>query len=171
MIALQRITKIHFLLLGVILLNMAGRSIFGWSLSHPIVLAIKAIVYLSGAILFFFYVLPFRKIALYFSFYVITPLSVFLLFIFHGIFLGLIASLFLAPVYPIETKYEKESVRAYERFQGFLGACCGYNVSERKFLLFEKTIGVLYLEGPLDSINDEIKIEGDSIYVVSPRRR
>ena len=158
----QTITKTHFYLLVFILLNLAFKTFVEISLNYRIAFLIKIIIYLTGAIRFFLNLKPFKKVALYFSIFVWTPLIAALFWIFHGIFLGLLSSIFLFPVFPNDIQYEKDNLKVYTKFQGFLGACCTYEITEQKFFLFEKHLGEIKHED-IDFKNFDMKVENDYI--------
>jgi len=158
----QTITKTHFYLLVFIILNLAFKTFVEISLHYRIAFLIKIIIYLTGAILFFLNLKPFKKVAFYFSFFVWTPLIIALFFIFHGILLGLLSSIFLSPIFPNEIQYEKDNLKVYSKYQGFLGACCTYEITEQKFFLFEKHLGEIKHES-IDFKNFDLKVENDSI--------
>lgn len=158
----QTITKTHFYLLVFILLNLAFKTFVEISLNYRIAFLIKIIIYLTGAILFFLNFKPFKKAALYFSIFVWTPLIAALFWIFHGIFLGLLSSIFLFPVFPNDIQYKKDNLKVYTKFQGFLGACCTYEITEQKYFLFEKHLGEIKHED-IDFKNFDMKVENDSI--------
>lgn len=159
----QKITKVHFYLLGFLLLNFLLQLVSSLSLNFKIIYTIKIILYLTGFILFFFNCKPFKKIAFYFSFYVISPVLIILFWLFRGIFLGLLSSFILLPIYPKDIKYKKENIKVYPKFQGFLGACCTYEVVENKFLIFEKHYGEIKLYEEIEINKFDVKIENDSI--------
>ncbi|WP_146153571.1 hypothetical protein [Adhaeribacter arboris] len=71
----------------------------------------------------------------------------------------------LSPIFPLSAEYKSELI-IYEKFNGFLGACCYYEVREPKVLLFEKTLGVIDLDDPYISFRKLKLNEGqDSIIV------
>lgn len=106
---------------------------------------------------------PFKKVALYFSFYAISPIIIVLFWLFGGIFLSIISSLFLFSINPKEVKYEKDNLKIYSKFQGFLGACCTYEIVENKLFIFEKHYGKIKLDGAFEIDKSDFKIENDSI--------
>ena len=62
------------------------------------------------------------------------------MYLFGGIFLGIVNSIILYPVYPNEIKFQNDNYIVYSNFTGFLGKCCRYEITERKFLIFEEKI-------------------------------
>ncbi len=158
----QTITKTHFYILIFIILNFASKLFLDFSLNYSIAFFFKIIIYLTGTILFFLNLKPFRKVALYFSFFALTPLIPALLWLFHGIFLGILSSIFLFPIFPNDIQYEKDNLKVYTQFQGFLGACCTYEITQQKFFLFEKHLGEIKYEN-IDFKNFDVKVENDSI--------
>lgn len=160
----EKITKTHFYLLVFIILNLTCKLFIEISINYRIAFVIKIIIYLTGAILFFLNLKPFKKVALYFSFFVWTPLIAALFWMFHGVFLGLLSSIFLFPISPSEMLYKKDNLNVYAKFQGFLGACCTYEITEQKLFLFEKHLGEIQHES-IDFKNFDLIIENDSIKI------
>jgi len=158
----QRITQIHFYILGFMFLNLILKFSFGLSLNNNILFIAKIILYLSAIALFIYNIKPFKRITLYFSFFVATPIILLLFWYFGGIFFGLISSLLLFPIYPIETHYQKNNINIYSKFQGFMGSCCTYQITEKRCFIFEKHIGEVKLEEVADLKNSDVTIENKS---------
>ena len=150
--------KIHFLILGFVLLNFTIQIITTYGLNSKLIFILKCVIYLSGFSLFLLNRKPFKKITLYYSYYLFSFIILILFRIFGGIFLGLLSSIILFPIYPKEIKYEKDNLKVYEKFTGFLGACCQYEIAENKLLIFEKNYGFIKLERPIEAEKSEIKI-------------
>ncbi|WP_125411743.1 hypothetical protein [Leeuwenhoekiella sp. MAR_2009_132] len=149
--------KIHFYLLGFGLLNFALKSIIEISLNYSLAYFITILIYISGFLMFFLSLRPFKKIAIYFSIYIITPIFTLLFWLFGGIFLAILASIVLYPIYPNEIKAENGKIVIHTKHQGFLGRCCTYNVTEKKYLLLEKKIAEINLEEVIGFENVSIK--------------
>jgi hypothetical protein len=162
----HKIIKMHFYLLAFIFFNFIIGLLSGLSLNYKIVFSLKIILYLSGFILFFFRH-KLKKTVLYFSFYFISPIILILFWLFGGIFLGILSSIIMFPINLKEVGYEKDDLRAYSKFEGFLGRCCTYEIVKSKLLIFEKKYGEIKhdgtLYGELDDNTRYIKIENDSI--------
>lgn len=45
-------------------------------------------------------------------------------------------------------------IRIYHKFQGFLGACCTYEIYEKKFCIFEKHLKDIKVDGGIDFEKD-----------------
>lgn len=150
--------KIHFLILGFVLLNFIIQMVTNYGLNTKLIFILKCIIYFSGFSLFFLNRKPFRKITFYYSYYLFSVIVLILFRIFGGIFLGLLSSIILFPIYPKEVKYEKDNLKVYEKFTGFLGACCQYEISENKLLIFEKNYGFIKLEGQIEAEKSDIRI-------------
>ena len=149
------ITKFHFYLLGFCLLIFLVKSTVGFSLNHGLSYFLKILLYTSGIILFIWYFRPFKKVAIYFGIYAITPILTFFFWAFGGILSGILASIVLYPIYPNNIKVENEKVVIYTKHQGFLGACCSYEVFEKKYFLFEKKMTEIKLS-ELSEIKSEL---------------
>lgn len=158
-----KLEKWHFYLLGLILINFGIRLITGYRLNQDLTFILKISLYLTGLILFFTAVRPFKKTAIYYSFYVISSILTGLFFLLGGIFFAILSSIVLYPIYPKQTKYQIESIKIYDRFQGFMARCCSYEVVEPKFYFFEKHLGYINIEKPIDADKDEFSFENNTI--------
>jgi len=158
-----KLGKIHFYLLGLILINFVIGITTGYRLNQNLTLTLKVILYLSGLILFLVTVRPFRKIAIYYAFYAFSGILTLLLLLFGGMFLAIISSLILFPVFPSQTVYKSNDVIVYERFQGFMANCCSYEVAERKLFLFEKKLGYFHIDEPIEPGNTSFTLSNNHI--------
>ena len=172
------ITRIHFCLLGFVLLNFTLKNTIEISLNYRFAYLITILIYSSGIILFFWNFKPFKKKAIYFSIYIVTPILTLSFWIFGGIFFGLLASIVLYPVQPNKLAIEKGNISIYENTQGFLGRCCPYMITEKQYLIFEKKIKEINLYDRIDSDNSsiimkygksELKVRIDSYEFLEPR--
>ncbi len=154
----QNIKKIHFLILGFVFLNFTIQLTTNYGLNTKLIFILKCGIYLSGFSLFLLNRKPFKKITFYYSYYLFSLIVLILFRIFGGIFLGLLSSIILFPIYPKEVKYEKDNLKVYEKFTGFLGACCQYEIAENKLLIFEKNYGYIKLEEQIEAEKSNIKI-------------
>jgi len=106
---------------------------------------------------------PFKKTAIYYSFYAISVVLTGLFFLFGGIFLAILSSLVLFPIVPKQTEYKTETIKIYDRFQGFMARCCSYEVVEPKLYIFEKHLGYINIEKPIDVDKDEFNFKNNKI--------
>ena len=167
MLNLPKVTRIHFLLLAILLFNLAFRGVTGIGLNHNLIVLMKGILYLTGIFLFFKSLRPFKMIATYFSLYVLTPTIVVIFYFVGGIFFGLLSSAALAPLMPIESEYNDGNVKVYSEFNGFLGPCCRYYVSQNRLYLFEQFKGSIRPEERIDFKKAKITLETDSALISS----
>jgi len=151
------ITKVHFYLFGFALLNFALKNTVGISLNYRMAYFITLLIYASGIILFFWNFKPFKKIGFYYGFYFVTPILTLIFWLFGGIFFALLTSIVLYPIYPNEIKAENEKIVVYAKYQGFMGMCCQYELTEKQYWLFEKQITELNLNEVFDIENASIK--------------
>lgn len=158
-----RLEKWHFYLLGLILINFGVGLITGYRLNQNLTFGLKAILYLTGLILFFTTIKPFKKVAIYYSFYLISGVVTGLFFLFGGIFLAILSSLVLYPIAPKQTEYKTETIKVYDRFQGFMAPCCSYDVVEPKLFFFEKHLGYINIDKPIDADKDEFSFKNNKI--------
>ena len=144
------ITKIHLYLLGFALFNFTLKNTIEISLNYDLAYFITLMVYTSGIILFFWNFKPFKKTTIYYSYYFITPILTLMFWLFGGIFSALLISIVLYPIYPNEIKAENEKIAFYTKYQGFMGMCCPYEVTEKKYWLLEKKIMDINLHEVID---------------------
>ncbi|WP_128763419.1 hypothetical protein [Leeuwenhoekiella aestuarii] len=136
--------------MGFAVLNFTLKKTIEISLNYRFAYLITVLIYTSGIILFFWNFKPFKKRVIYFSVYFITPILTLLFWLFGGIFFGLLASIVLYPIYPSEIKTQNEKIVVYKKYQGFMGACCPYEVTEKKYWLLEKKIMDINLYEAID---------------------
>src|SRR5690606_33895084 len=95
-----RMEKWHFYLLGIVLINFGIGLITGYRLNQNLTSILKVIIYLTGIFLFFKSLRPLKFKAIYYSFYTITAVVTGFLIFFGGLFLAILSSFLLYPVYP-----------------------------------------------------------------------
>ncbi|MBA4318312.1 MAG: hypothetical protein C0412_07920 [Flavobacterium sp.] len=151
----SNIYKFHFYLLIFLITHFVISKLTGYGFSQQIVFGLKIILYISGFIFFFLSLKPFKKVTIYFSYYFVTPIIALLGYVFGGVFLvGILGSILLFPVYPKEKAFEKKDIIVYHKFQGFLGACCSYEIYQKKFGIFEKHLKDIKIDGGIDFKKD-----------------
>ncbi len=151
----NNIYKFHFYLLIFLIAHFIVGKLCGYGLSQSIVFVFKIILYLTGFVLFFWSLKPFKKTIIYFFYYFFTPLIAFFGYFFGGVFLvGILGSILLFPVYPKEKAFEKKDIIVYHKFQGFLGACCSYEIYQKKYIIFEKHRQDIKVDGEIDFEKD-----------------
>ena len=158
-----RIEKWHFYLLGLVLFNFGTGLVTGYKLNQDFALILKIILYLTGLILFFTTLRPFKKIAFYYSFYPISGVLTGLFFLFGGIFLAILSSLVLFPIVPKQTEYKTQTIKIYDRFQGFMASCCSYEVVKPELYIFEKHLGYININKTIDADKDEFIFKNNTI--------
>lgn len=148
-----------------LLINILLSTIFEIVIASYIVFIFKILFYISAFILFFFYVKPFKKRAIYFSLYVFSPLIIFLGWLIDGIFGAILGSIFLFFFIPNDIRFENDNLLINKKFQGFLGSCCKYEVIEKKMFLFEKKTGEFDSEEDLYLKKSEVEIQKDNLKI------
>jgi hypothetical protein len=79
--------------------------------------------------------------------------------------MGILGSILLFPIFPKEKAFNKEEIIVYHKFQGFLGACCSYEIYQKKFGVFEKHLidikvdGTDFDESQIFSDEESVKIK------------
>jgi hypothetical protein len=164
-ITFDKIRNLHFALLILLLCHFGLTVLVGFGLNSSLTMALKVILYLTGIVLFFVSLRPFKKIALYYMFYSMTPVILILFYFVHGIFFGLLSSFALTPIVPLKSDYDRDDIKIYSKFNGFLGPCCEYYATERSFYLFERFKGTIYTEEVIDFETAEVTLRKDSILI------
>jgi len=153
----------HFYLLGIVLVNFGIGYITGYRLNQNVTFVLKVVIYLTGMFLFFKSLRPFKLKAVYYIFYPITVAVTGLLFFLGGIFLAVLATFLLYPIFPSQTEYKAENIIIYNRFQGFMSSGYSYEVVEPKFYIFEKHLGYINTPKPIDAEKDEFILMDNKI--------
>lgn len=105
----NNIYKFHFYLLTFLIAHFSVEKLIGYGFSQPIVFGFKIMLYITGFVLFFWILKPFKKMTIYFFYYFFTPVIAFLGYVFGGVFLvGILGSILLFPIYPKEKAFEKK---------------------------------------------------------------
>lgn len=151
--------RIHFGTFIILLINFIINAVFEIGLISNLRLVLKILFYVSACILFFYYVKPFKKRALYFSIYIFSPFLIFIGWLIDGIFGAILGSVFLFFFVPNDTRFENDKIQINTKFQGLLGMCCKYEVIEKKFFLFERKIGEFQFESDLYFKKEGVKIQ------------
>lgn len=151
--------RIHLVTLIILLINFIINAIFEIGLISNLRLVLKILFYVSACILFFYYVKPFKKRALYFSIYIFSPFLIFISWLIDGIFGAILGSVFLFFFVPNDTRFENDQIQINTKFQGLLGSCCKYEVIEKKYFLFEIKIGEFQFESDLYFKKEGVKIQ------------
>ncbi len=147
----NNIFKFHFYLLVFLIAYSIVSKLIDYGFSQPIIFGLKVILYVSGFVYFFWSLKPFKKMTIYFSYYFVTPVIALLGYAFGGFFLvGILGSILLFPIFPKQKAFEKENIIVYHKFQGFLGACCSYEIYQQKFGIFEKHLKDVKNDGEMD---------------------
>lgn len=164
-ITIKKIIRFHFLLLTLLLCNFGLNALVGFGINGGLTVVLKGILYLTGIVLFFVSLKPFKKIAFYYSLYIMTPVTLAGFYFIHGIFFGLLSSLILVPIMPVKADYSKDDIKIYSKFNGFLGRCCEYYATENTLYVFEKFKGTIYTEEVIDFKKTEITVKNDTILI------
>ncbi|WP_298137531.1 hypothetical protein [Flavobacterium sp.] len=157
------IFKIHFYILSFVILNYVIQLTTNFGINSNVIFILKILIYISGSILFFLNRKPFKKISIYYFYYLLSILTGILFWSFGGIFLAILSSLFLKPIYPKDIKYQKENLKVYSSFNGFFAACCEYEITENKLFIFEKYYGKIKLDRQLEFEKSDIKIINNQV--------
>ena len=157
--------RIHFTTLSVAILNALIKLLTAYSLEGNIEFGVKVLTVISGLILFFFYLKPFKKINFYFLIYATIAGLLVIGLILRGIFWALILSVVLFPLTPDDKEFEENGIIISRPFQGFMAPCCSYQIKERQLLIFEKDYGIWEGVGPIDFESVKIKSNDSEIEI------
>lgn len=166
----RSLMNIHLFLLAITLLNLFSRQLWGFGLHAIPAILVKLALLITGVFLFFIYRKPFRKRAVYFFSYVFVIASTLLGFVFGGIGAAVVFSLGYA-IFLENTGVKVKGDYGYEvrdKFRGFLGPCCAYDLYRNRFVLFQQHIASFELRS-IDSAT--LNVTGDTAYVGAPIRR
>jgi hypothetical protein len=170
MLNFQKIIRLHFFLLILLLFNFGLKEAVGYGINNNLATGLKAILFLTGIALFFGGLKPFKKASIYYSYFILTPVVLAVFYFVHGIFLGLLSSLLLAPVMPLQPDYNDGNIKVYSKFNGFLGRCCEYYITQDRVFLFEEFKGTIYTESNFDNVKVTLKNDSALIYSDSVHR-
>jgi len=159
----QFFTRIHFSSLAFVMLNFFLSEYI--SFNSTIVFIVKIVICITGAVLFFYNYRPFKKRVIYYAAYIFSPIIVIIAGLADGIFGAMLASVLLFFIYPKDEVYNKSGLVIYKEFAGFLNVGRTYEINETKLLLFEKHIGRIRTDEPLDFENSSVIIKKDSAVV------
>lgn len=142
--------NIHIGFLSLTILSVLLKSFTVYNLEQNIQLSIYLVTGVTGLLMFFYYIKPFKRTGLYFAIYPVFSILALLAFLLRSFFLAFILSIFLSPFMIDQLEVEKDGILIVTPYQGFMTTCCKYEVKERKFFLFEKSLGLFRTRGPLD---------------------
>lgn len=161
----EKLKRFHFLILLIFIGSFGLNESIGLRLNNNLTIILKGILYLSGIILFFVSIRPFKSIALYYSLFFMTPLVLVAFYFLHGVLLGVLSSVALAPIEPLNPRYNKDGIKIYSKARGFFGSCCQYYATEAKFMLFEEKKTTIQTDEVVDLDNATITVRNDSILI------
>jgi hypothetical protein len=142
----KTLLKFHIISVSFLIVNFLCGITFDISINYRIALLVKILFYLSGIVLFFLNLKPFKKIVLYFLFYLISPFLLLLSILIDGIFGGILISFFVFFISPPDVRFQDENIKIYKVHSGFLAGCCQYEITQNELLLLEKKIGEFKFE-------------------------
>lgn len=161
----KTLLKFHIISVSFLIINFLCGIYFDISLNYRITLLIKILFYLSGIVLFFLNIKPFKKIALCFIFYLISPILLFLSILIDGIFGAILISFFVFFISPPDVRFQDENIKIYKVHNGLLAGCCQYEITQNEFLFFEKRIGEFKFEENLQFEKSEINYSNKDLTI------
>lgn len=155
----------HIGILIILVTNFVLNAVFEITLISDLRFLLKIIYYASGCILFFYYVKPFKKVSLYFSIYIISPIIIFLSWLMDGILGALLASIFIFLFAPDDCRFKNDQIQINKKVGGLLGICCKYEVIEKKYFLFERSIAEFRFEKNIYFRKNGVKIQDNILQI------
>lgn len=160
----KTLLKIHLALVIILIINFLCQTNFDISINRKILFGLKLIFYITGVLLFFKTIKPFKKISIYFSLYLVSPILIFIGWLFDGIFGAILGSIFLFFFAPNESLQKVETITIYRKFGGLLGGCCDYEFTKNEFLIFERKVAELNFER-VNFDKTPMMLKNDTLYL------
>lgn len=157
--------RIHLATLIMLVFNVLVIGAFGFNLISNLSLILKILFYGSGCLLFFFYIKPFKKKAIYFGFYFFYPIFAFFGWLMDGIFGAILSSFLFLFFMPNDCRFENDQIQINKKFAGFFGGCCKYEIIEKKYFLFQKKVYDFQYEEDMHFRKNDIKIQDNSLQI------
>jgi hypothetical protein len=153
----------HFYILVFMLLHFVLGIVTGYSIHEYVIFSLKVMVYITGLVLFLQSLKPLKTMAIYYGFYALSLIIAGLAALFGGMFFAILSSLVLFPIVPKQAVFETDELKIYSRFQGFMAPCCSYEVVKPEWVLFEKHLGYIHVEQPVNRSSDYFKLNGNKV--------
>lgn len=161
----KTLLRIHLATLIILVFNVMIIGTFKVSLISNLLLIFRVLFYVSAAVLFFYYINPFKRKAIYFGFYFFYPIFAFLGWLMDGIFGAILSSLLFLFFTPTDCRFENDQIQINKPFMGFLSGCCKYEVIDKKYFLFQKKVATFQFEEDLYFKKNDIKIQDNSLQI------
>lgn len=81
---------------------------------------------------------------------------------------AVLASILLAMFYPLDIKFKEGDYISFEKFQGFLGTCCTYDIVQNKFFMLQKKVGELRITEEPSFSDSKFTISNKRIFKNKP---
>lgn len=159
----NKLLKFHIFSVSFLIINFLFGILFDLSLNYRITVLIKILFYLSGIILFFLNIKPFKKIVFYFMMYVISPVLLYLSILIDGIFGGILISFFVFFISPHDVRFQDQNIKIYKVHSGLLAGCCQYEITENVFIILENKIGEFKFERNLQLDKSDISYNNKNL--------
>jgi len=141
--------QLHFVGLGLAIINAGVTAIWSFSLATPIELGLELFVAISGLVLCFAHLRPIRPPFYYFMFYGIAAALSLISLIFKGVFVFFLFMI-LFPLLPNEVEFQQDGIVIETPVQGVMARCCEYVVKEEQMGIFVQELGTFETEGQLN---------------------
>lgn len=155
--------RTHLILLAITVLNAASEYWLAFGLNNTIETLTEASMLLSGLVTFFLYVRLTGWRRIYLGIYPFVLVVTILGALIKGLFWALFITIMLFPFFPGRKDYSSGSFIIYEDFHGIMGPCCWYDVKQSKWLIFEKDLGDVKTEGPINFTDFKLQEGHDSL--------
>lgn len=165
----RRLTKLHFAILLVILMNFILFRGFDIGLHVMLIFWLKLIWFLLGMLLFFPAFKKSKGLRLYFSFFVFYPIIVAVAWLLDRLMGAILASFIVAFLYFPEPALQASEYSFYNRPTGFLAPCCReYYIVQNTFFIFQKRIGEVKMDESMPIDHFQFKVIGRKGYLSPP---
>jgi hypothetical protein len=156
----------HLIALTLSVLNVICKNVISFCLNDKIELTLELYTAISGFMLFFFFLKPFKSINLYFSIFALMATFGIIMLVFRSYFFSFLLIVIAYPIFPDQVKYEKDDIVITVPFQGFMNRCCYYEIKEKK-LIFIKSYGIIEsYNGPIDFETMKINSNKNEIQLI-----
>lgn len=161
----QYLIRFHFGGLLFLIAHTFLQGATGYGLNGWILFAFKLAVYGAGTVLYFLSRKPFRKWRWYFGIYFWSPLVVLVGWMMDGIFGAILGSFFFLFLIPPSYVFKDGNYLLNERFGGFMGRCCTYDIIEHKYFLLQRHRGEVTIGGEHSFQNSTFTAAGNQGYL------
>lgn len=153
--------KFHFYSLAILTINFIIRLIYGISLSQNVLFFVKALLVITG-ILLFFNKLASLKSRIYYSYYVLFSGIITFSMLYNSSFYTMLSQILYYPLFGKTLAYNDNHIVIY-RDDFIYKRCCTYDFYKSYYGVIENKLISKTFDSPIHE-NDVFKIQNNSIY-------